>query len=386
MGNITKKYKYLTVIVEICNNLFNLYYRRLDRMVKATGADKIEPILAYSNLKKITTDIILPSFVGGLASGLIGPFVDSGHEMLLISLASFFVGFITLLLIFSFEKFVKEIYLKKLPFFAILLISTIVDVLIIFIVMLFIFSEMGLSSDNSSVLEMIGRFDFQIGLLIFAILFLLIQFILLLEKLIGKGVLFRILIGRYHVPVESERFLMFLDMTSSTTIAEKLGHVKFLSLLNDFFYDLSIAVESTHGEIYKYVGDEAIIVWTKKKGCKNFACLKCYFAIQAQIQKRSEWYLNRYELVPSFKAGLHFGTVAIGEMGNYRKEIAFIGDTVNTAARIEHACSQLKKSFLVSGDVTDVLGVSENLTYEYIGKTQLRGRNESTRLFFVDMN
>ncbi|MFP4365353.1 MAG: hypothetical protein ACLFR1_15935 [Spirochaetia bacterium] len=62
---------------------------------------------------------------------------------------------------------------------------------------------------------------------------------------------------------------MFLDLTSSTAIAERIGHVQFLSLLRDFFMDVSEAVIAHGGEIYKYVGDEAIILWDREKGVKK---------------------------------------------------------------------------------------------------------------------
>jgi len=58
---------------------------------------------------------------------------------------------------------------------------------------------------------------------------------------------------------------MFLDIESSTQIAERLGDNRFYALLNQFFYDLTDAVIQTDGEIYEYVGDEVTIPWKKQR-------------------------------------------------------------------------------------------------------------------------
>ncbi|MBS3807149.1 MAG: hypothetical protein KGY60_06560 [Bacteroidales bacterium] len=64
------------------------------------------------------------------------------------------------------------------------------------------------------------------------------------------------LFGMLNEPLEQERIFMFIDMKSSTTIAEKLDHKKFSRLVQDVFNDLEV-VDNYHGEIYQYLGDGA---------------------------------------------------------------------------------------------------------------------------------
>ncbi len=52
---------------------------------------------------------------------------------------------------------------------------------------------------------------------------------------------------------------MFLDIKSSTTIAEQLGLENYYSLLNYFFHEISELVRSTKAEIYQYIGDEVVL-------------------------------------------------------------------------------------------------------------------------------
>ena len=103
---------------------------------------------------------------------------------------------------------------------------------------------------------------------------------------IGQGVLKNFFIGKYHTPLLEERIFMFLDMKSSTTIAEKLGHLKYYQLLNDYYADLTKAVLETSGEIYQYVGDEVVVSWLIDKGLNNSNCLNCFFFKQRNYKRK----------------------------------------------------------------------------------------------------
>ena len=71
------------------------------------------------------------------------------------------------------------------------------------------------------------------------------------NDLLGRGTLFAFAAGRYYEPRIEERALLFIDMRSSTAIAERLGELGFLNLLNRFIVDLSLAIAEAVGEIHK---------------------------------------------------------------------------------------------------------------------------------------
>ena len=170
--------------------------------------------------------------------------------------------------------------------------------------------------------------------------FLISIFILQVSDKYGQGVLLKFILGKYHTPKEETRIFMFLDLKSSTTIAEALGNVKYYELINDFFYDVTDAIIETKGEIYQYVGDEIVISWTMSNGIEDSNCLNCFFNIQDTVKKKSEKYISKYGLVPSFKAGLHYGEVTVGEIGVMKREIIFSGDVLNTTSRIQELCNK----------------------------------------------
>lgn len=120
---------------------------------------------------------------------------------------------------------------------------------------------------------------------------------------IGTGTLKNFFLGKYHHPLEEERIFMFVDMKSSTTIAENLGHVKYFQILKEYFFDLSGAVIDHAGSIYQYAGDEMIISWKLKDGRNNNNSIECFFAMKSALEKQTEKYNSKFTYLsdnPSF--------------------------------------------------------------------------------------
>lgn len=110
----------------------------------------------------------------------------------------------------------------------------------------------------------------QLALVVYTLMiYSLLVFFLQINRLLGEGTLLKFIRGQYHKPREEERIFMFLDMKSSTTIAEQLGHVRFYTLLNEIFHEISQPVLQTKAEIYQYVGDEVVLTWQVEHGIKN---------------------------------------------------------------------------------------------------------------------
>ncbi len=210
-------------------------------------------------------------------------------------------------------------------------------------------------------------------------------FTMQISEKFGRVVFRNLLVGKYYVPKEEDRIFMFLDLKSSTAIAEKLGSVLYFKFLNDFIEDASLPIIENCGEIYQYVGDEVIITWPLEKGIKEARCIRCFFQIDAVIKRHRERYLNKYGTVPEFKAGLHCGRVAVGEVGTYKKDIVYSGDVLNTASRIQELCNKHDAEFLVSGELLDILEVPGKYRISDIGVFELRGRSKPAKLFRIDL-
>ena len=238
---------------------------------------------------------------------------------------------------------------------------------------------------QSGVLQdwVIGGSFTQIVIFAFFIL-LFIQLVVQVSRLLGRNVLLNYLLGRYYTPKEEERIFMFLDIKSSTTLAEKLGHFKWHKMLNDFFFDLAEPIKRSRGEIYQYVGDEVVITWPKKRGIKDLNCIRCFFWIESKISARRQQYNERYGFFPMFKAGYHIGKVVAGEIGDYKRSIVFHGDAINTASRIQSETNTIGRRLLLSQQLLQELNLNGQYREEYIGIIKLRGKEEEVTLFSLD--
>ena len=140
----------------------------------------------------------------------------------------------------------------------------------------------------------------------------------------------------------------------------------------------------TKGEIYKYVGDEVIISWKDSEGLKNARCIKAFFKINDCIRRNRDKYIKKYGFVPRYRAGLHGGKVIVGEMGDFKREIAYLGDTVNTAARIQEATKKYDKDLLVSSNLIDRSYLSPDFKVEKLDEIKLRGKEQLIGLYSVE--
>jgi adenylate cyclase len=200
----------------------------------------------------------------------------------------------------------------------------------------------------------------------------------------GPGVLKQVLIGKYFKPRREERIFMFLDLRSSTFIAERLGEAAYFSFLKEVIEDITRPILYTRGEIYQYVGDEVVISWLLHKGKATTDCIHCYFEIQKVMSRKRPEYEEKYGLAPEFKAGLHYGHVLAGEIGVIKRDITYTGDTLNTASRIQNKCNELEVDILLSKQLLDKLSLAPHQYHpKRMGEIELRGKSEKVVLYTI---
>ncbi len=211
----------------------------------------------------------------------------------------------------------------------------------------------------------------------------LISFVRMVSQKFGPGILWNMFIGRYRNPREELRVFMFLDLKSSTTIAEKLGHIKFSRLIQQCFADLTSVVTKHKVEIYQYVGDEAVLSWPLEKGIEDNHCIHCYFDYMEVLASKSDHYENEFGLQPFFKAGVHLGKVIVAEVGLIKREIAYHGDVLNTTARIQSQCNKFQQQLLVSEQLWKRMKPDQQLQSQHLGEELLKGKKTAVTIYGV---
>lgn len=218
------------------------------------------------------------------------------------------------------------------------------------------------------------------NIIIWSVVVSFTQLFIQINNKFGPGILLSFIKGKYRSPKYEDRIFMFVDLKGSTTIAENLGNEQYHQLLRIFFRDLTKPIIYHHGHIYQYVGDEVVISWQLDEGLQDANCLECYFDMTQRVKENGANYLDKFGLVPEFKAGVHFGRVVAGEIGVVKRDITYSGDVLNTTARIQSKCNDYQTKLLISGDLLHLLDAGKKYNIKSLGEILLRGKNKSVEL------
>jgi len=79
------------------------------------------------------------------------------------------------------------------------------------------------------------------------------------------------------------------------------------------------------------------------------------------------------------------GLITVSEIGDIKREIAYHGDVLNTAARIQEQCKIYGKQLLISQNLNDILSEENSFTKLAMGNLKLRGKNNDVKVFSIEM-
>ena len=257
--------------------------------------------------------------------------------------------------------------------------ALLMNYLVHFVEGIFILEENMLDATKSFLVETMDKQWLIKKMLYWLVLFLITQLYLEINDKYAPGVFLDIVSGKYTKPKIENRIVMFIDLTDSTPIAERLGHEKYFLFIREFIHAVSLALIEQGGIIYQYVGDEVVVSWTlSQKNTRN--CLKAVIAARRNLQKRSTFFRNTFDVVPQFRVGIHVGEVTVGEIGVIKKDLAMSGDTMNTTARIRGACNEFNEKFIVSKSFVEESNL-KNFQVISLGKVDLKGKADSIELY-----
>lgn len=226
------------------------------------------------------------------------------------------------------------------------------------------------------------RFIFSISLFFLFVVFFL-SFLLHINRKFGPRTLFYLISGKYYKPRQERRIFMFVDMRDSTGIAQRLGNYNYSLLIKECIHVISDLILRYKAEVYQYVGDEIVLTWPTRRGINDQNCLNIYFAFLQRLNDKKEWFMKRFGTVPHFKAGIDEGMVTVTEVGDIKRELAYHGDVLHTAARLEKMCNKLECNVLMTKSLNNQLDENPSLEIEFLGDYLLRGKGQKDKVFCV---
>jgi len=327
------------------------------------------------------------SIIGTVAGAVIGfilHYIDK-IDILGPTIRGLLIGFLVGTTIGLCEEFLFLEKFRRKTYFFLLLFRTLVYLII------FAFYELLINSASNflikdlsmgeSVYSAVYRENFPRDLSIIAIVSTILIAMLQIKRLHRPGDLLKYITGKYHRPEEIDKIFLFIDLKSSTAIAEKLGNINYSSFLIDYYHDMTGAILMSKAEIYQYIGDEIILTWSFTDGAKHSRCINCFFDIKNAIDLNKEKYLKKYGVYPQFKAALHAGKVSVTWIGSIKKEIVYHGDVLNTTARIQDECNKYDQCFLMSEYMLETIKIPEYLRSEFVGGLQLKGKQKKVKIY-----
>jgi adenylate cyclase len=178
--------------------------------------------------------------------------------------------------------------------------------------------------------------------------------------------------------VDGEVAILFLDIRGFTSISEKLSPRLTFDFLNAFMRFTAPSIERMSGYIDKYIGDSIMAFFPKSSENALKAAKDMLVGLAEFNKKRTE--LGEEEV--KIGIGIHYGKVLIGTIGQKtRMDGTLIGDTVNTASRLEGKTKELGTSILLSEVAFNMLSEESRSSLKLFGEIELRGREEKLSVY-----
>ncbi|WP_109833325.1 adenylate/guanylate cyclase domain-containing protein [Reichenbachiella versicolor] len=307
---------------------------------------------------------------------------DLGFHFGLPTLAGLLIGGCTLFFEFNSSRFIQ--YRRLTQLFLRLIIGSITVTLCILIVhfgALIFINDLCLIEATLTTQKFIKT---DIFFSIFAYLMFLgfvLQFFREMGNRFGHGIIINYMIGTYQQPTVVERTVMFIDLNHSTTISEELGHIKYSRLINKCFHLLSEVMVNYDAEIYQYVGDEVVLTWDNSRLKHKSNPVRLFYAFEKKILGEKEEFLQKFKVLPTFKASINTGSVVMSEVGSTgHKEIAYHGDVLNTCSRLLELSKKYQQPLLCTSDFFTELN-DEKVISQLLDKVRLRGKSEDVSVY-----
>ncbi|HBG66657.1 MAG TPA: hypothetical protein DDW78_09330 [Treponema sp.] len=182
--------------------------------------------------------------------------------------------------------------------------------------------------------------------------------------------------------------VLFCDIRSFTSMSEQMEPSQVVSLLNEYFSALEECISRNHGIINKYIGDAIMAIFGAPIAGENHArdAFRAVQDMRESLVLLNEKFAQSGRPAVSFGIGVHTGMVLAGNIGaQERMEYTVIGDTVNTASRMESLCKTYKTDLLLSEEtVRQILAgtdASAQDTFAFVDEASIRGKKEKIKLY-----
>lgn len=178
--------------------------------------------------------------------------------------------------------------------------------------------------------------------------------------------------------------ILFADIRNFTSISENMDASSTSMILNEYFSAMVPIIENHNGVLNKFMGDAVLAIFGEPKKSENHAldAVKCAYKMLKKVKILQEKWIEEGKPRIEIGIGISSGEAFIGNIGSIeRLEYTVIGDTVNTASRIENYNKVYRTNFLISESTYK--RVKANIDAITIRDVTIRGKANKINLYEV---
>jgi adenylate cyclase len=185
---------------------------------------------------------------------------------------------------------------------------------------------------------------------------------------------------------EQEIAILFADLHGFTRLSETRLPYDVVFLLNRYFAAMGQAIETVGGRVDKFIGDGVMALFGDAPGDQaERACRQGLMAARAMglaLEKLNEKLAPELDEALRIRIGLHVGPAIVGDMGFARVvSHTAIGDSVNTASRLESLAKDLGVELVISENVAQRAGMDASAYPP--ADAAIRGRRETLKVHAI---
>jgi adenylate cyclase len=191
--------------------------------------------------------------------------------------------------------------------------------------------------------------------------------------------------GTYELKLGGENrdiAVMFVDIRGFTPLSESLEPEQVVDILNGYLALTTESIFRHGGTLDKFVGDATMAVFNAPFDTEDYvykAILTAWDIVQGGNRIEQE-YLERYGKKVGFGVGINCGPAVVGNIGcDFRMDYTAIGDTVNTAARLE--ANAPRGTVYISEQVYE--RIKDRITVEPVGEIPLKGKSKGVFVYSI---
>jgi adenylate cyclase len=183
------------------------------------------------------------------------------------------------------------------------------------------------------------------------------------------------------VPEVREVSVLFADIVGFTSMSEKMSPAAVALLLSDYLSRMTDVIFKYEGTLDKYIGDALMAVFGAPLDMPDHAERAIRAALE--MRERLDEFNSERKEGPTIRIriGINSGKAVAGEIGSInKKEYTVLGDTVNTASRLESSVA--KPGIIVIGENT-YAAVKSHFQCQSLGKASLKGKEKEVAVYEV---